>query len=335
MSPPKPQKPRAPPKPATSSPEPVAQTSSSAPTQSAKVKPANDRPPASANTTGKILPKTEPNPAGAAAKAKPRTKAERDRDIAHHEQERKDALKRGDKKAAEDADLKIAQVMDEPKTLGDVAGEAGGIIGTILGALGSGKGGRGGSRGTAPAKPQPSKPPAPAHPPPPSALAKPAPANGGGGLYSTGKARYPKHKCELLKYKDMLCKGEKHHVVPDYTLRTGTSKQKHEPSTRIPGTPGYDDGLVICISAEEHRGLHKTVDQKIQGAASPNGTISAGKTKEISATEAAKKSGCNPKNIKKQLDRKMKTSDDALLRGVKDSRKVTDEIRQILNGGKM
>lgn len=129
-----------------------------------------------------------------------------------------------------------------------------------------------------------------------------------------------------MKFKDMLCNGEKHHVVPDYTLRTGTSKQKHEPATRIPGTPSYDDGLVICISPEEHRGLHKTVDQKIQGAASPNGTISAGKTKEISATEAAKKSGCNPKNLKKQLDRKMKTSDDTLLRGVKDSRKVTKDL---------
>ena len=38
--------------------------------------------------------------------------------------------------------------------------------------------------------------------------------------------------------------------------------------------------------------------------------------------------------IQKQLDEKFKAQNDALLRGVKDSRKVTDSIKDALNGGK-
>ena len=68
------------------------------------------------------------------------------------------------------------------------------------------------------------------------------------------------------------------------------------------------------------------MDEKI-AAAGRGGVVSMGKNKEISATEAAKKSGCNPKNIKKQLDRKVKAPDDTLVRAVKDSRKVTQEMK--------
>jgi hypothetical protein len=72
----------------------------------------------------------------------------------------------------------------------------------------------------------------------------------------------------------------------------------------------------------------------LQDAADQNqatgGTVSAGKVKTISSEEAAKKSGCNPKNIRKQLKSKFKTPDDAVLRGVKDARKVTQQIEDAL-----
>lgn len=301
-------------------PTPAAQQPSE--TKAAQIQPAADPAPSGANTTGKILPKTAPQPATPRAKA--RTKAERERDIAQHEQERREALQRGDRAAAEAADLKIAQVMDEPKAVGDVVEEAAGILGTILGSLG-GRRGAGKPPPKAPARP-PAPPPPPSSPPP-----QPSVAQGGGrGVYSTAVKRYPRHKCELMKYKEMLCDGEKHHVTPDYTLRTGTARRKRDPQTRIPGAPAYEDGPAICVSKKEHQGIHGAVDEKIQAAAESNGTISAGKVKEIGAAEAAKKSGCNPKNIRKQLDRMMKTSDDTWLRGVKNSRKVTDDMTKIL-----
>ena len=300
------------------------------PAQPAQVKPASDPTPAGANTCGKVCPQTSPNPNSNQKKA--RTKAERDAEIAKYEQERRDALARGDKKAAQEADLKAAQVMDEPKTLGDIGQEAGGILGKVFGArMGKGRGRTNPRNTTASPAPAPASKPT-ATPAPPPANATPTTANGSGGGYSKGTRRRPKHKCELMPYEDMICDGEKHHVVPDWTLRTGSSTAKKDAATRIPGTPAYEDGLAICISKEEHKGIHKSVDRQIEAAAS-GGTVAMGKAKEISGKEAAKRSGCNPKNIQKQLDRKIKTPDDALVRGVKDARKVTDEMKSQYGSG--
>lgn len=156
-------------------------------------------------------------------------------------------------------------------------------------------------------------------------------AEGAGGAYGKGRQRRPKHKCELMKYKDMLCDGEKHHVLPDYMMRTGTAKMKFDPSTRIPGTPEYDNAPAICLSKEEHKTLHKTADGKIAAVGQgQNGAITMGQAKQINGEEAAKKSGCNPKNIKKQLNRMVKAEDDKLLRAVKDARKVTDDLKAAL-----
>lgn len=156
-------------------------------------------------------------------------------------------------------------------------------------------------------------------------------AGGSGGGFSKSTKRRPRHGCELMKYKDMICDGEKHHVMPDFLMRTGSAKRKMDAATRVPGTPDYGDGLAICISKTQHQGLHKAMDEKIQ-AAGQSGTISAGKAKDISSSEAAKKSGCNPKNIKKQLDRKLKMPDDKQLRAVKDARRVTDDLANLLRG---
>lgn len=171
------------------------------------------------------------------------------------------------------------------------------------------------------------KPPVSSPPRKPEEPAKPSNDGGGknGGI-SKSKKRAPKQRCELMPYKDMICDGEKHHVLPDYMMRTGSAVNKRVAATRIPGAPEYDNAPAICLSKKEHSGLHKTQDEKIS-AAGNGGVLSMGKAKEISASEAAKKSGCNPKNIRKQLDRKVKAPDDTSLRSVKDARKVTEEMK--------
>lgn len=185
-----------------------------APAQPAQVKPASDPTPAGANTCGKVCPQTSPNPNSSQKKV--RTKAERDADIAKYEQERRDALARGDKKAAQEADLKAAQVMDEPKTLGDIGQEAGGILGLFLG----GRTGRGRARAnprntgaspapaSTPAPPPATKPTTKPAPPPANAgkaaNATPKAANGSGGGYSKARVKQNPHKdCgKKLLYKD-------------------------------------------------------------------------------------------------------------------------------------
>jgi hypothetical protein len=86
---------------------------------------------------------------------------------------------------------------------------------------------------------------------------------------------------------------------------------------------------VICLSTKDHQGLHKTVDAKIQ-AAGTGGVISMGKAKEISASEAAKKSGCPKSRLLKQLNEQMPGPDNKAMRAFKDARKMTDEISKIV-----
>jgi len=182
------------------------QQAAQAPAQPAQVKPASDPTPAGANTCGKVCPQTSPNPNSNQKKA--RTKAERDAEIAKYEQERRDALARGDKKAAQEADLKAAQVMDEPKTLGDIGQEAGGILGTVFGArMGKGKGRTNPRNTTASPAPAPASKPT-ATPAPPPANATPSTANGNDGGFSLGRSRNEKGKCgEWLAKQDLHNEG--------------------------------------------------------------------------------------------------------------------------------
>lgn len=306
------------------------------PAKSADIKPAHDTPPAGYNTIGKIVPQTKPAP-------KARTKAERDADIAKYEQLRKDAIKSGDKAAAEAADLKAAQVMDEPKALGDVAGEAGSILSNFIG------GGIGKWAKKPPVKPV-SATPAAAKPNAPAAGAGGGGGGGKGGGYSTGAKkvkRKPKRRCELVPYNELECeKGqEAHHVIPDWMLRMG----KRGGSERIPDMPSLAEGPAICLeggSGNEHNTAHKHTDRPAQRVGKNGkstgvaGTITLGQGKAISsraiekATGGKKGGGCSRKDIQKQLDEQFTAQNDAILRGVKDSRKVTDSIKDALNGGK-
>ena len=180
-----------------------------------------------------------------------------------------------------------------------------------------------------------------------TATAKKASGGGRGGHVKGPKKRPPKRRCELVPYKELECpKGsERHHVVPDWMLRLG----KRGGPEQIPGMPSLDDGPAICLeggSGSEHNTAHKHTDPpaarvgKSGKATGTPGTIKLGQAKAISsraiekATGGPKKGGCSREDIRKQLDEQFKAHDDAILRAVKDARKVTDEIRNVLNGGK-
>ena len=173
-----------------------------------------------------------------------------------------------------------------------------------------------------------------------AATAKKASGGGRGGHVKGPKKRPPKRRCELVPYKELECpKGsERHHVVPDWMLRLG----KRGGPEQIPGMPSLDDGPAICLeggSGSEHNTAHKHTDRpaarvgKSGKATGTPGTIKLGQAKAISsraiekATGGPKKGGCSREDIKKQLDEQFKAHDDAILRAVKDARKVTDEIR--------
>ena len=67
------------------------------------------------------------------------------------------------------------------------------------------------------------------------------------------------------------------------------------------------------------------------------GTITPGQAKTISsrAVEKATQGRCRRQDIRRQLDGQFKAPDHALLRGVKDARKVTDAIvNSVKRGGK-
>lgn len=170
---------------------------------------------------------------------------------------------------------------------------------------------------------------------------------GGGGKVKKRSKRKPKRRCELVPYEELECDSgqEAHHVVPDWMLRLG----KRRGTERIPDLPSLASGPAICLesgSGNEHNTAHKHTDRPAQRIAKNGtstgvaGTLKLGQAKGISAraiekaTGGKKGGGCDRKDIQKQLDELFKAHNDTLLRGVKDAKKVTDAIRDVLNGGK-
>ncbi len=167
-------------------------------------------------------------------------------------------------------------------------------------------------------------------------------AESGGGRKDTQvkKKKRKGGRCELVPYDELECDTgqEAHHVIPDWMLRMG----KRGGTERIPDMPSLQKGPAICLEGgrgNEHNTAHKHTDRPAQRigkngrATGVPGTITLGQAKGISsraiekATGGKKGGGCDRKDIQKQLDEKFKAPDDALLRGVKDARKVTDEIK--------
>lgn len=159
--------------------------------------------------------------------------------------------------------------------------------------------------------------------------------------------RKPARRCELVPYDELECDAEndRHHVVPDWMLRMG----KRGSPTTIPDMPSLGSGLAICLengTGKTHTTAHKHTDRVAERigkggkATGIPGTIQLGQAKVIAARAIEKatgggkgKGGCDRADIQDQLDKQFRAPNDALLRGVKDARKVTDEIRGALNGG--
>ena len=170
---------------------------------------------------------------------------------------------------------------------------------------------------------------------------------GDGGKIAKPPKRKPKRRCELVPYEELECGPgqDAHHVVPDWMLRVG----KRKGPERIPGLPSLDRGPAICLeggSGKEHNVAHKHTDRPAERVARSGrstgtaGTLKLGQGKRISAraiekaTGGKKGGGCDRKDIQKQLDEMIRAHDDTLLRGVKDARKVTGGIRDVLVGNK-
>jgi hypothetical protein len=186
-------------------------------------------------------------------------------------------------------------------------------------------------------------PPAPKPKPPP----KQPQAGGGGkdGMRSRPtRKRKPRRRCELVPYDELQCDEglEAHHVIPDWMLRLG----KRGGTERIPDMPSLAKGPAICLekgAGKPHTTAHKHTDRPAQriarsgrGSGTP-GTITLGQAKGISsraiekATGGKGKGGCEKADIRKQLDEQFKGHDQALLRGVRDARGVTNTIKDAVN----
>ena len=306
----------------------------------AQIQTAKGRPPRKENTRGKVVEKTE-----AAPKSAPSNPKRPDVSRTH---EYLDSVKPGEirseskrlieqlKQASEAGDhVRQTQLKDALAGLKDKANAAGmgpkdlpeladtSTLLQILQAVMPGFGGK--------------KPPARA----PAAPAREA--RGSGGAYNKGTKRKPSRRCELVPHKDLQCEEgqEAHHVVPDWMLRLA----KRRDSERIPGMPSLDDGPAICMTkgkGKEHNTAHKHTDRpaarvgRSGKATGTPGTITLGQAKAVSARaiEKATQGRCSRADIRKQLDEQFKAHDDAILRAVKEAKKVTAEIRNVLNGGK-
>ena len=169
-------------------------------------------------------------------------------------------------------------------------------------------------------------------------------ADGNSGGYDKGrKKRRPGRRCELVPYKELQCDEgqEAHHVVPDWMLRLG----KRGGLERIPGMPSLEEGPAICLEkggGKEHNTAHKHTDRpaarigKSGRATGTPGTLRLGQAKAISsraiekATGGPGKGGCAREDIRRQLDEQFRAHNDAILRAVKDARKVTEEMIQAI-----
>jgi hypothetical protein len=172
--------------------------------------------------------------------------------------------------------------------------------------------------------------------------AKKAGENSGGTV--KGKKRKPSRRCELVPYDELQCEEgqEAHHVVPDWMLRLG----KRGGPERIPDMPSLEKGPAICLeggSGKEHNTAHKHTDKPAQriakggGATGTPGTLKLGQSKKVSARAIEKatggpgKGGCSKEDIQQQLDQMIKAPDDSAVRGVRDARKVTQSMKDVLN----
>ncbi|GAC1610523.1 MAG: hypothetical protein NVS3B3_19580 [Aquirhabdus sp.] len=132
-------------------------------------------------------------------------------------------------------------------------------------------------------------------------------------------------RCKLKPYKEGCPSGTPHHVVPDHCF-----KQPGDNGVYYPGAIKHADGLCICVEGAtkstgvsgnsvkkgkrsmadhfqtlaQHGQIHVLMDaaEAALGAiGNPKGTTSIGNLEKAGASAAAKVTGCNEKDLEKQL----------------------------------
>lgn len=113
---------------------------------------------------------------------------------------------------------------------------------------------------------------------------------------------------------------DSHHIIADYILRLGTRKA---PGPRVPGAPSLDEGPAICLSEEEHREVHRLMDNAIRTAGGATGTVPFEKVKQIAYDALGKaKPDCKGKFEAATDEFFKKISNDALVRAYKSASKA-------------
>ncbi|MEM7210646.1 MAG: DUF4150 domain-containing protein [Pseudomonadota bacterium] len=155
--------------------------------------------------------------------------------------------------------------------------------------------------------------------------------------------------CQIGPYDEMrsICaaRGEQaHHIVPDYTLRTGTRLQGDAGFNRVPGMPSMGEGNAICLQGNaavpgtEHNTAHAVTDSRItqigQIAGNPvPGTAPLGDVMDASIDGAtAAKPECGPQ-IEAAVDEQFGGYDEnRLLRATKYQLPVDPALTALRNG---
>ncbi|MGJ7501575.1 PAAR-like domain-containing protein [Variovorax sp. ZT5P49] len=113
---------------------------------------------------------------------------------------------------------------------------------------------------------------------------------------------------------------DSHHIIADYILRLGTRKA---PGARVPGAPSLDEGPAICLSEDEHREVHRLMDNAIRAAGGASGTVPFEKVKQIAYDALGKaKPDCKGKFEAATDEFFKKISNDALVRAYKSASKA-------------
>ncbi len=92
--------------------------------------------------------------------------------------------------------------------------------------------------------------------------------------------------CLVDEYQNLkkICDGEAHHIMPDMVYRLGgrpsSAAAMSSTADRIPNAPTLNQGMAICLTTEQHAGLHgglRTVLNGLGAAQTPSGTAPMGK----------------------------------------------------------
>jgi hypothetical protein len=152
----------------------------------------------------------------------------------------------------------------------------------------------------------------------------------------------------LILLGDLVSPGgqERHHVVPDWMLRTAGRYE----AGRIAEMPSLDTAPAICLERggglNGHDKAHQHTDRLAQRVARDGrstgvpGTLQLGQAKAISAravekaTGGAKNGGCPRQQIQQQLDEQFSAHNDTMLRGVQHAGRLPTDVLNALRGGK-